>query len=428
MIPRYEVKEIAQIWSEETRFQRFLDVELALLRGLEKKGKIPKGTSQKYSDVKIKPERILEIEAITRHDVIAFCTSITEQVPADVARYFHFGVTSSDVLDTALALQIKDSLTIIKDDLEKLVIALKEKAIETKDLLTIGRSHGMFAEPMIFGQKFLSFHQEFSRRLIDYGHLLSSEVTGQLSGAVGNYTILDPELEAEVLKELGLKVEPVSTQVVPRDHLALMVSIGSLLAVALERMATEFRLLHHSDINELEEGFKAGQKGSSTMPHKKNPISSENITGMSRVIRSHVEIALQNCVLWHERDISHSSTERMYLPDHFGLLAYSIRRMTSTVRDLNLHRERIEEKVTRGFAAVSSYLLHEMILLNSVTREELYAFVQEASFNSKNAAEFSNWVDKEGKSRGYKLPKLLQGQELKSHYQKRFEEVLKRVN
>jgi adenylosuccinate lyase len=402
-----------------------MQVELAVLSALEKKGKIPGGTREAFKNAEIRPARILEIEKETRHDVIAFCTSITEQVSTEAARFFHFGVTSSDILDTALSLQIRESINIITKDLEKIVSTLATQVDKTKDLLCMGRSHGMYAEPMIFGQKFLSFQKEFERRLEDYKNL-QNEITGQISGAVGNYTILDSEIEALALKELNLKPESVSTQVIPRDHLAKIVSVGALIAAALERLAVEIRLLHHSDVSEVAEGFKPGQKGSSTMPHKKNPISGENITGLSRMIRSHVDMAMENCVLWHERDISHSSTERMYLPDHFGLLAYALRRMSDTVRDLELNREAIEGKALAQFKTLSSYLLHEMILLNPVTREELYAFIQKASFESKTAEEFENWLTTNAKAKGYKLPTLLTGDKLKAHYVKRFSEVLKR--
>ena len=427
MIPRYEVKEISLLWSEDHRFQKFLEVEMALLRALEKKNKIPQGTAKVFENVKINPARILEIEEVTRHDVIAFCTSITEQVDPKMARYFHFGVTSSDILDTALSLQIRESLLIITKDMKSLLIALLEQVEKNKDLLCMGRSHGMYAEPMIFAQKFLSFHQEINRRLNDYQLIIENEITGQLSGAVGNYTILDSEIENLALIDLGLKTEPVSTQVIPRDHLAKIISNGALLASALERMAVEFRLLHHSDLAEIHEGFKKGQKGSSTMPHKKNPISSENISGLSRLIRSHLEVALQNNVLWHERDISHSSTERLYLPDHFGLISYAVKRMASTVQELEVHRDYIEAKAYENFSALSSYLLHEMILLNPTTREELYSFIQEASFSAKTADEFFNWIESKGKERGYKLPVLLKQNELKNHYLKRFQTVLKRT-
>jgi adenylosuccinate lyase len=425
MISRYEVKEISQIWSEQKRFERMLEVEIALLKALEIKKIIPADTHLEFKNLKINPERIAVIEATTRHDVIAFCTSITEQVENKVGRYFHFGVTSSDILDTALCLQIRDSLKIIIQDIQSLNQELLNQVEKTKDLLCIGRSHGMYAEPMIFAQKFLSFQQEINRRLADYKFIIENEITGQFSGAVGNYTILDIETEELALRELGLKREVVSTQVIPRDHLAKIISVGALLASALERMSVEFRLLHHSDVSELHEGFKQGQKGSSTMPHKKNPISSENISGLTRLIRSHIEVALNNNILWHERDISHSSTERLYLPDHFGLISYTLKRMTSTVRDLELHREHIEAKATSNFTALSSYLLHGMILLNETSREELYAFIQEASFKSQNQDEFLNWIKKKAIEKNYQVPALMNLTMLKKHYSDRFSDILK---
>lgn len=427
MIPRYNVPEIATIWSEENRFQKFLQVEIALLQVLENKKKIPEGTTRAFDGVKINPKRISEIESVTRHDVIAFCTSITEQVDAKHARFFHFGVTSSDILDTALSLQLRDSLSLVITDLKELIASLKAKVDETQDLLCMGRSHGMYAEPMVFAQKFLSFEQEFVRRLNDYKAAFETEITGQISGAVGNYTILDADIENETLKLLNLKPETVSTQVIPRDRVAKLTGIGALTAACLERMAVEFRLLHHSDVAEIYEGFKMGQKGSSTMPHKKNPISSENITGISRVIRSHHDIALQNCVLWHERDISHSSAERLFLPDHFGLLSYALRRMTDTVTNLAIVREKVEEKVANNFASLSSFMLHELILLNHATREEIYALVQEASFGSKNIDEFFNFLQKKTQEKGMKMPLGVTPMTLKNHYFGRFKDVLDRV-
>lgn len=428
MISRYNVPEIAAIWTEENRFRKFLEVELALLQVLEDQKKIPAGTTSSFSGVTINPERINEIEATTRHDVIAFCSSITEQIEPKHARFFHFGVTSSDILDTALSLQLRESLLHITADLKAIISALKVKIDETKDLLCMGRSHGMYAEPMVFAQKFLSFEQEFVRRLNDYEAAIESEITGQISGAVGNYTILDAEIELKTLKQLRLRPETVSTQVIPRDRVAKIIGIGALTAAALERMAVEFRLLHHSDVAEVYEGFKKGQKGSSTMPHKKNPISSENISGLSRVIRSHYEVALQDTVLWHERDISHSSAERLILPDHFGLLSYAIKRMADTVINLVINREKVEAKVTDNFSSLSSFLLHEMILLNPTSREELYALVQEASFNSKSVDQFFGFLQVKSKEMGLQMPAGVTPVTLKNHYFSRFGEVLKRSN
>ncbi len=427
MISRYEVQAVSKIWSEESRFGKMLEVELALLRTLEEKGSIPKNTASAFQNIQIKPDRIREIEEKTRHDVIAFCTSITEQVDAVHARYFHFGVTSSDILDTALSLQIRDSMTLILKDLKSILSSLDFQIEKTKDLLSLGRSHGMAAEPMVFAQKFLSFKLELARRLADYEHCLKHEITGQISGAVGNYSVLTPEIEVKTLQKLDLAVEPVSTQVIPRDRIAKIVSIGALIASALERLAVEIRHLHHSDISEVHEGFKPGQKGSSTMPHKKNPISSENISGLARVIRSHLEIALQNIPLWHERDISHSSTERLYLPDHFGLLSYSLKRMTDTLLNLEVHRDHVEEKVKKHFTTLSSLILHELIAQNATTREELYALVQAASFQAKSLDEMLGLLKDSLAAKGLKGDfSKLSWDAIRSNYFTRFQEILKR--
>jgi len=382
MIPRYEVKEVSQIWSEQNKFRCFLEIELQLLSALEEQGSIPKGISQKIrTNVQIKPDRINEIELVTRHDVIAFCTSITEQLPIEIGKYFHFGVTSSDIIDSALTLQIKESLTLTLKSLDQFLAQLFNLAETHQKTICIGRSHGIFAEPMSFGQKLLGHYAEFARRKKELEDFYHNELTLMLSGAVGNYTILKPEIEETVAKNLGLKVETVSTQVIPRDRIARLISITSLLANAFERLAVEFRHLHHSDINELSEGFQKGQKGSSTMPHKKNPISAENITGLSRYLRSHQVMALENSILWHERDISHSSAERLYLPDHFGILVYILDRFTSTLKNIEINVENMESKVMSMGHYLSSYYLHQCIeKISTITREELYATIQKVSF------------------------------------------------
>ena len=426
MINRYEIKEISSLWTDEAKFNYYLRVEVAHLETLALDGVVDQGIVKKISQATVNPERILEIEKTTNHDVIAFCTSITEQLSPAEGRYFHFGLTSSDIIDTAHALIIKDSMKIIENDLQELKKTLREKALETASLLCLGRSHGISAEAMIFGQKFLSFEAELNRRIKEWQEA-SNELTGQLSGAVGNYTVVNPESEEKTLKKLNLKVEAVSTQVIPRDHYAKIVSLGALIGTLFERMATELRLLQHSDIDEVKEGFSKGQKGSSTMPHKKNPISSENITGMARVLRSHVTPALENCVLWHERDISHSSVERMILPDHFGLLAYSARRMKNVFQNLVIDRVKIESKVSSNEKVFSSYVLHKLIERNpDVKREDLYEVVQDSFFRSNNKSELisnlelslnqkkfihdvSSWVDLEN---------------LRSHYEKQFQALL----
>ncbi len=390
MIERYEVIEIAQIWTDEFKFKKFLDVEVALLNALANRGHISQEVVTKASEAKINCERIYEIEKETRHDVIAFCSSITEQMPKEFGKFFHFGVTSSDIIDTALMLQIKESLDVIISDYKALLDELYDLALRNKDQVCIGRSHGIWAEPMSFGQKILGHYSEFNRRFAELQEFYNNELTGQISGAVGNYTIVDPELEKEVLTELDLEVEDVSTQIIPRDRIAKLISIFSLYGCALERLAMEIRHLQHSDVAEVFEGFAKGQKGSSTMPHKKNPISSENLTGMARVLRSHLTLAMDNTLLWHERDISHSSAERIYLPDALGLMSYTLRRLSTTVRDLVVNNENMDKKVNDNFIYLSSFVLHKLIEITDKTREDCYKHVQEASFKSKNKQDFYN--------------------------------------
>ena len=419
MIPRYEIPEISAIWTEDAKFSYFFKVELALLKALEEAKVLPK-VSQHFTKAKINLERIHEIEASVHHDVIVFCSSITEQVGSE-GKFFHYGCTSSDIIDTALSLQLRDSLKIEIKDLKDLREALWLRAQETKNLYTLGRSHGMFAEPMSFGFKFLSYVAEFSRRLEEL-ETYDKNLTGQMSGAVGNYTILTPEIEEKVMKELSLEVEPVSTQVIPRDRLASLASIQAGIADAIERLAIEIRHLHRSDVAEVVEGFKPGQKGSSTMPHRKNPIASENISGLARVIRSHVQIAHENTLLWHERDISHSSGERMWLPDSFGLSVYALRRATKMIKDLHVNEEKITARTQEQFATASSYILHKLIPTYEGTREELYSHIQSASFESKNRSEFIQAL----KDKNLKIDelKLDSNEEM---YREQTEAVFKRV-
>lgn len=433
MIPRYEAKDISPLWSDEFKFKTFLKIEIELLRALEEKNIIPKGiTNTIEKTAVINTKRIDEIELVTRHDVIAFCTSITEQLPADIGKYFHYGVTSSDIIDSALTLQIKDSLEVVMKSYDMFLEALKSRAIETKTVMTLGRSHGMYAEPMSFGQKLLGHYAEFKRRRIDLEEFYRHELTIQLSGAVGNYTILTPDIEEKVAFNLGVKVEDVSTQIIPRDRLAKLISITSLVANAIERLAVEIRHLHHSDIGEVAEGFRAGQKGSSTMPHKKNPISSENLTGLSRVLRSHLAIALENSILWHERDISHSSAERLYLPDHFGILTYALDRFTTTMTMLDIDTAVIEGKVLKQTHYLSSYYLHFLIAnCGSTTREELYSIIQSASFDleaKSSPTKFREYIQTELKNKKieFALPEVTPAG-LKEIYLKSVDHIFKRV-
>lgn len=404
MITRYDVKEISAIWADESKYTKMLEVELAILEALEDK-MVPKGTAAEIrAKAEVRPARVDEIEKVTKHDIIAFCTSIAEQFTAETGKFFHFGVTSSDIIDSAMSLQIRDSMVYVVADLEALCDSLLVKAEQTKRIITMGRSHGMYAEPMSFGQKFLGSYVEFRRRLKDLKDFQKDGLTVQFSGAVGNYCILTCEDEKKAADILGLPVEEVSTQVVPRDRIAKLVSIHGLIAAAIERLCVEIRHLHRSDVFEVYEGFTKGQKGSSTMPHKKNPISTENLTGMARMLRSHVSIALENCVLWHERDISHSSAERFYLPDNFGIMVYSLRRMKNTIDNLVVQTDVIEERVRSNSAYLSSFYLHFLIANTEFMREDCYKIVQQIAFDLKVGESFSIKLQKTMKvEHGYDL-------------------------
>lgn len=430
MINRYDSPEISDIWKDHSKFSAYLDVELALLNALQSNSLIPSGTYELIkAEAKINPDRIDEIEKVTKHDVIAFCTSITENLPGEVSKFFHYGCTSSDIIDTATNLQIKKSCELIYKKLNKLIEALEKKAIENKYIICMGRSHGMNAEPMSFGQKFLSYYAELQRRKNELKDFIDNDITGQLSGAVGNYTILNTDIEKSAIESLGLKVEPISSQVIPRDHITKLISINAMIASALERIAVEIRHLHHSDLAEVYEGFTKGQKGSSIMPHKKNPISSENISGLARVIRSHLIIAHENSPLWHERDISHSSAERLMLPDNLGLTFYALNRMESTITNLVINENHIQSKVFDNFTYLTSYILHQILNEYNGPREDIYPILQEAAFKAKTREEFFEIIKKNEKLENinFKEANFENDDEIKKIYLKEVDKVFERT-
>ena len=315
MITRYSRKELTKIWSEENKYKIWLDVEVAAAQAMEKLGQIPRGvSSQVRKKAKVNVKRIHQIENKVKHDVIAFLTSITEKAGVK-ARYLHQGMTSSDVLDTSFNIQLVQSGKILLKDIDKVLKVLKRKAKKYKYTPCIGRSHGIHAEPITFGLKLASFYEEFKRNKKRLGDAIKEVSSCAISGAVGTYANISPKVEKYAAKKLGLYVEPISTQIIPRDRHAFYFSVLGIIAGSIERVTTEIRHLQRSEVYELQEYFSKDQKGSSAMPHKKNPILSENLTGLSRIVRSHVVPALENIALWHERDISHSSVERNIGPD-----------------------------------------------------------------------------------------------------------------
>jgi len=384
MIERYSRKEITDIWEDKNKYKIWLDIELAAAEAMEKLKIIPKGVVKKVkSKSKIKVKRILEIEEKVKHDVIAFLTSITEQAGKE-ARYLHKGMTSSDVLDTCFNLQLKQSGEILLKDIDILLATIKKQAVKHKHTLCIGRSHGIHAEPLTFGLKLLTFYQEFLRNKKRLQDSIKEISTCAISGAVGTFANIDPRIESYVSKKLKLEVEPISTQVIPRDRHAQFFSTLGIIASSIERFATEIRHLQRTEVLEVEEFFGKNQKGSSAMPHKKNPILSENLTGLARLIRSAVIPALENVALWHERDISHSAVERNIGPDATIALDFSLTRLNGVIKNLNIYPKNMIKNlnITNGLFFSQRILLE---LTNvGFTRERAYELVQKNAMSTWN--------------------------------------------
>ena len=392
MIERYSRKHIKSIWEDKNKYSIWLDIELAAAQAMEKLKIIPKGVSKKVkSKAKINVKRILQIEDKVKHDVIAFLTSITEKVGKE-ARYLHKGMTSSDVLDTCFNLQLKQSGEILLNDINQLLASIKKQAKKHKYTLCIGRSHGIHAEPTTFGLKMLTFYQEFLRNKKRLNESIKEISTCAISGAVGTFANVDPSVEKYVAKKLKLNVEPISTQIIPRDRHAQFFSTLGIIASSIERFATEIRHLQRTEVLEVEEFFGKNQKGSSAMPHKKNPILSENLTGLARLIRSSVIPALENIALWHERDISHSAVERNIGPDTTIALDFALARLNNVVKNLNIYPKKMLKNmnITNGIFFSQRVLLELTVV--GFSREEAYKLVQKNAMKSwkENSSFLSN--------------------------------------
>ena len=392
MIERYSRKEIKNIWEDKNKYSLWLDIELAAAEAMEKLKIIPRGVSKKVkTKAKINVKRILQIEDKVKHDVIAFLTSITEKVGKE-ARYLHKGMTSSDVLDTCFNLQLKQSGKILLIDIDQLLASIKKQAKKHKYTLCIGRSHGIHAEPTTFGLKMLTFYQEFLRNRQRLNDSIKEISTCAISGAVGTFANVDPAVEKYVAKKLKLNIEPISTQIIPRDRHAQFFSTLAIIASSIERFATEIRHLQRTEVLEVEEFFGKKQKGSSAMPHKKNPILSENLTGLARLIRSSVMPALENVSLWHERDISHSAVERNIGPDTTIALDFALARLNNVVKDLNIY----PKKMLKNLNITNGIFFSQRVLLEltevGFTREEAYKLVQKNAMKSwkENSSFLSN--------------------------------------
>ncbi len=376
MITRYSRKELTSIWSEENKYKIWLEVEVAAAEAMEKLGQIPKGVSQavkKRGEIKV--NKIHQIESRVKHDVIAFLTSITKKVGIK-ARYLHQGMTSSDVLDTSFNIQLVQSGNILLKDIDKILLILKKQAKKYKFTPCIGRSHGIHAEPLTFGLKLASFYEEFKRNKKRLKNAIEEVSTCAISGAVGTYANINPKIEVYVAKKLKLKPEPISTQIIPRDRHAYYFSVLGIIAGSVERVATEIRHLQRSEVYELQEYFSKEQKGSSAMPHKKNPILSENLTGLSRMVRSYVVPALENIALWHERDISHSSVERNIGPDANITLDFALARLATILDKMIVYPKKMLSNlnITKGLVFSQEMMLE--LTKKGISREKAYRVIQ----------------------------------------------------
>lgn len=377
MIPRYSRKEMSDIWELENKFRIWLDIEIAVCEVYVERGIIP---AEDLRIIKEKADfsvdRILEIENEVHHDVIAFTTAVAEKVGPS-SRFIHYGLTSSDVVDTALSIQMKKAGEILIKDLDQVIDVLKDNALKFKETKCMGRSHGVHAEPTTFGVKMALYYEAFKRSRERMLRAIENISFGKLSGAVGTFSNISPEIEEEVCRRLGLKPDPVSTQVIQRDRHAEYMSAIAITAGTMDQLATEIRHLQRTEVREIEEPFQKGQKGSSAMPHKRNPILSERITGLSRVIKSNMNVALENITLWHERDISHSSAERVIFPDSTIALDYLLHRVIFILKNLHLYPENMQANIERTGGLFYSQSLLLLLIEKSFSREDAYKMVQE---------------------------------------------------
>ena len=376
MISRYTRPEMGRIWSEENGFRKWLDVEILAAEGLSKLGKVPRAAIARIrKKARFNVKRIREIEAEVKHEIIAFLSSVAESI-GDDARYLHVGMTSSDVMDTGLAIQFKEASAILERDIEDLLQVLRRQAHKYKRTVMIGRTHGVHAEPITFGLKLALWYQEMERNLGRFQKAVDEIAVGQISGAVGTFAQISPKVEAYVCKKSGLKPAPVSNQIIQRDRHAYYFATLAIIAGSLEKFAVEIRHLQRTEVQEAEEPFTAGQKGSSAMPHKRNPILSENVSGMARLMRSYALAAMENVPLWHERDISHSSVERVIAPDATIALDFMLRRMIYVLGNLCVYPENMKRNLEKSGGAVFSEKILLALVAKGIARDDAYRMVQ----------------------------------------------------
>ncbi len=376
MIPRYTRPEMGRIWSEKNSFQKWLDIEILAAEALAQMGKVPKAAIGRIrKNARFNVERIREIERDVKHEVIAFLSSVAESI-GDDARFLHLGMTSSDVMDTALAIQLREAAAILIDDVQSLMKVLRRQAYKYKSTVMIGRTHGVHAEPITLGLKFALWYEEMARNLVRLRKAVEDISVGQISGAVGTFAQISPKVEAYVCKKSGLKPALISNQIIQRDRHAYFFATLAVIASSLEKFAVEIRHLQRTEVQEAEEPFTPGQKGSSAMPHKRNPILSENVSGLARLMRSYALAALENVALWHERDISHSSVERVIAPDATIALDFMLRRMTYVLGELCVYPDNMKRNLEKSGGAVFSEAVLLALVNKGVSRDAAYRMVQ----------------------------------------------------
>jgi len=398
MIPRYSRPEMANLWTDEAKYQKWLEIEVAACEAWSELGEIPKEALKVIQKkAKFTVARALELEKETKHDLIAFVSTVAEHVGPE-GRYLHLGLTSSDVVDTGLAAQLNDASALIHKDLLQLLEVLKKRAYEFKDIPQMGRSHGIHAEPITFGLKFALWYEEMKRNLKRFESAVEDISYGKISGAVGTFANIPPEVEAYVCKKMGLKADPISTQIVQRDRHAHYFTTLALIAASIEKIATEIRHLQRTEVLEAEEFFSAGQKGSSAMPHKRNPILSENLCGLARLVRANALASLENVALWHERDISHSSVERVIGPDSTILVDFMLHRLTGLLEKLIVYPEQMLENLNKLKGLIFAQQILLELVNKGISREDAYAIVQRNAMRTwKTRNEFREelWSDVE---------------------------------
>ena len=419
---------MGRIWTEENQFQKWLDVEILATEALGKLGVVPKGAAARIrKKARFDVKRIREIEREVKHETIAFLSSVAEYV-GDDARHLHVGMTSSDVMDTAFALQLKEASAILIDDVKEMIRVLRKQALKYKETPMIGRTHGVHAEPITFGLKFAIWHEEMRRNLARLEDAADDVAVGMISGAVGTFAQISPKVEAYVCKKAGLKPAPVSSQIIQRDRHAFFFATLAVIASSLEKFAVEVRHLQRTEVQEAEEPFTAGQKGSSAMPHKRNPILSENVAGLSRLMRAYAMAAMEDVALWHERDISHSSVERVIAPDATILLDFMLRRMAYVLGNLAVYPENMLRNMQKSGGAIFSERILLKLVGKGVARDQAYRMVQRHALKvGREGGELKRELLGDREIRRYLTPADIEDALDLKHYLKNVDAIFKRV-